>query len=129
MGAYVMKTLFQTSCISSGMFITAMAANPLAVDLARDSLGATIRHAQARHGRRVSTLGYHVCHLHVKFQQAGGNTQRSIVFVRVRARLDARFHCKFAHQAAAGCRSWRHWALAGFLPRARFPRCGAGSGP
>ena len=43
MGAYVMKTLFQTSCISSGMFITAMAANPLAVDLARDSLGATIR--------------------------------------------------------------------------------------
>ena len=46
MGAYVMKTLFQTSCISSGMFITAMAANPLAVDLARDSLGATIRRAQ-----------------------------------------------------------------------------------
>ena len=45
MGAYVMKTLFQTSCISSGMFITAMAANPLAVDLARESLGATIRHA------------------------------------------------------------------------------------
>ena len=44
MGAYVMKTLFQTSCVSSGMFITAMAANPLAVDLAKDSLGATIRH-------------------------------------------------------------------------------------
>ena len=34
-GAYVMKTAFQTSTISSAMFITAMAANPLAVDLAR----------------------------------------------------------------------------------------------
>ena len=45
MGAYVMKVLFQTSCISSAMFITAMAANPLAVDLARDTLGATIRWA------------------------------------------------------------------------------------
>jgi len=34
MGAYVMTTCFQTSCVSSAMFITAMAANPLAVDLA-----------------------------------------------------------------------------------------------
>lgn len=34
MGAYVMTTCFQTSCISSAMFITAMAANPLAVNLA-----------------------------------------------------------------------------------------------
>ena len=41
-GAYVMKTCFQTSTISSAMFITAMAANPLAVDLARDALGQTI---------------------------------------------------------------------------------------
>ena len=41
-GAYVMKTAFQTSTISSAMFITAMAANPLAVDLARDSIGKTI---------------------------------------------------------------------------------------
>jgi hypothetical protein len=47
MGAYVMKTLFQTSCISSGMFITAMAANPLAVDLAKGSLGETIRRGPA----------------------------------------------------------------------------------
>jgi len=47
MGAYVMKTLFQTSCISSGMFITAMAANPLAVDLAKGSLGETIRRGRA----------------------------------------------------------------------------------
>ena len=38
MGAYVMKTLFQTSCISSAMFITAMAANPLAVNLATEAL-------------------------------------------------------------------------------------------
>ena len=37
-----MKTCFQTSTISSAMFITAMAANPLAVDLARDSIGKTI---------------------------------------------------------------------------------------
>ena len=42
MGAYVMKTLFQTSCVSSAMFITAMAANPLAVNLAADALGVTI---------------------------------------------------------------------------------------
>ena len=42
MGAYVMTTLFQTSTVSSAMFITAMAANPLAVDLARDALGSTI---------------------------------------------------------------------------------------
>lgn len=34
MGAYVMKTCFQTSTVSSAMFITAMAANPLAVNLA-----------------------------------------------------------------------------------------------
>ncbi len=34
MGAYVMKTCFQTTTISSAMFITAMAANPLAVNLA-----------------------------------------------------------------------------------------------
>ena len=33
---------FQTTTISSAMFITAMAANPLAVDLARDALGSTI---------------------------------------------------------------------------------------
>jgi len=31
LGAYIMKTCFQTTTISSGMFITAMAANPLAV--------------------------------------------------------------------------------------------------
>lgn len=42
MGAYVMTTLFQTSTVSSAMFITAMAANPLAVNLAADSLGKTI---------------------------------------------------------------------------------------
>lgn len=42
MGAYVMKTLFQTSCISSAMFITAMAANPLAVNLATEALGQPI---------------------------------------------------------------------------------------
>ena len=34
MGAYLMKTCFQASTISSAMFITAMAANPLAVNLA-----------------------------------------------------------------------------------------------
>lgn len=42
MGAYVMATLFQTSCISSGMFITAMAANPLSVNLAAAAIGHTI---------------------------------------------------------------------------------------
>eukprot|EP00191_Tetraselmis_sp_GSL018_P008793 CAMPEP_0177605164 /NCGR_PEP_ID=MMETSP0419_2-20121207/16545_1 /TAXON_ID=582737 /ORGANISM="Tetraselmis sp., Strain GSL018" /LENGTH=553 /DNA_ID=CAMNT_0019099275 /DNA_START=187 /DNA_END=1848 /DNA_ORIENTATION=+ len=34
MGAYLMKTCFQGTTISSAMFITAMAANPLAVNLA-----------------------------------------------------------------------------------------------
>eukprot|EP00798_Chlamydomonas_sp_ICE-L_P016682 gene16682-22941_t len=33
-GAYLMSTCFQTSTVSSAMFITAMAANPLAVNLA-----------------------------------------------------------------------------------------------
>jgi anion transporter len=42
MGSYVMATLFQTSCISSGMFITAMAANPLSVQLAAATIGHTI---------------------------------------------------------------------------------------
>jgi len=42
MGAYVMMTLFQTSCVSSGMFITAMAANPLSVNLAAATIGHTI---------------------------------------------------------------------------------------
>jgi len=46
LGAYVMKTCFQTTTISSAMFITAMAANPLAVSLAYDSLGATISWGQ-----------------------------------------------------------------------------------
>ena len=42
MGSYVMVTLFQTSCITSGMFITAMAANPLSVNLAKEAIGHTI---------------------------------------------------------------------------------------
>lgn len=46
MGAYVMVTLFQTSCISSGMFITAMAANPLSVNLAAATIGHTISWGQ-----------------------------------------------------------------------------------
>ena len=46
MGAYVMTTVFQTSTISSGMFITAMAANPLSVNLAASITGITITWAQ-----------------------------------------------------------------------------------
>ena len=46
MGAYVMTTMFQTSTISSGMFITAMAANPLSVNLAASVTGITISWAQ-----------------------------------------------------------------------------------
>ena len=38
MGAYVMATCFHTSCVSSAMFITAMAANPLAVNLAKEAI-------------------------------------------------------------------------------------------
>jgi len=46
MGSYVMVTLFQTSCISSAMFITAMAANPLSVNLAAAAIGHTISWGQ-----------------------------------------------------------------------------------
>lgn len=46
MGAYLMKTCFQTTTISSAMFITAMAANPLAVNLATDAIGSTISWGQ-----------------------------------------------------------------------------------
>ena len=46
MGAYVMTTVFQTSTITSGMFITAMAANPLSVNLAAATIGQTITWGQ-----------------------------------------------------------------------------------
>jgi len=46
MGAYVMITVFQTSTITSGMFITAMAANPLSVNLAAATIGQTITWGQ-----------------------------------------------------------------------------------
>ncbi|KAI8106179.1 hypothetical protein M9435_000726 [Picochlorum sp. BPE23] len=42
MGAYLMMTCFLCTTVSSGMFITAMAANPLAVNLATEALGSTI---------------------------------------------------------------------------------------
>lgn len=42
MGAYLMMTCFLCTTVSSGMFITAMAANPLAVNLAAEALGTTI---------------------------------------------------------------------------------------
>lgn len=42
MGSYLMMTCFLTTTISSAMFITAMAANPLAVNLATEALGRTI---------------------------------------------------------------------------------------
>ena len=46
MGAYLMKTFFQGTCISSAMFITAMAANPLSVNLAAAAIGETISWTQ-----------------------------------------------------------------------------------
>ena len=46
MGSYLMKTFFQGTCISSAMFITAMAANPLSVDLAAKATGITISWTQ-----------------------------------------------------------------------------------
>ena len=63
LGAYLMKTCFQTSTISSAMFITAMAANPLAVDLAKDALGQTISWGQwalagAFPGRKTDWQGW-----------------------------------------------------------------------
>lgn len=38
----MLQTCFQATTVSSAMFITAMAANPLAVNLAADALGTTI---------------------------------------------------------------------------------------
>lgn len=46
MGSYLMKTFFQGTCISSSMFITAMAANPLSVNLAAAAIGETISWTQ-----------------------------------------------------------------------------------
>ncbi len=46
MGSYLMKTFFQGTCISSAMFITAMAANPLSVNLAAAAIGETISWTQ-----------------------------------------------------------------------------------
>eukprot|EP00850_Spirogloea_muscicola_P009580 SM000054S18066 [mRNA] locus=s54:176425:178983:- [translate_table: standard] len=42
LGAWLMLTSFQTSVISSAMFLTAMAANPLSVNLAANAIGITI---------------------------------------------------------------------------------------
>ncbi|KAK3288959.1 dityrosine synthesis enzyme [Cymbomonas tetramitiformis] len=46
MGSYLMFTMFQMSTISSSMFITAMAANPLSVNLAAAAIGQTISWGQ-----------------------------------------------------------------------------------
>ena len=46
LGSYLMLTCFQTSCVTSAMFITAMAANPLAVNLATTAIGQTISWGQ-----------------------------------------------------------------------------------
>nr|ABK24751.1 unknown [Picea sitchensis] len=42
LGSWLMLTCFQTSVISSAMFLTAMAANPLSVNLAASAIGQTI---------------------------------------------------------------------------------------
>jgi anion transporter len=42
LGSWLMLTCFQTSVISSAMFLTAMAANPLSVNLAAGAIGQTI---------------------------------------------------------------------------------------
>ena len=46
LGSYIMKTCFQCTCVTSAMFITAMAANPLAVNLAAEAIGTTISWGQ-----------------------------------------------------------------------------------
>ncbi|CAN1200120.1 Dicarboxylate transporter 1, chloroplastic [Linum perenne] len=42
LGSWLMLTCFQTSCISSAMFLTAMAANPLCVNLTMNTIKKTI---------------------------------------------------------------------------------------
>jgi anion transporter len=51
-----MKVCFQCTCISSAMFITAMAANPLAVNLAAQSIGVNITWGQWALGGLVPGL-------------------------------------------------------------------------
>ena len=46
LGAYLMQTSFQTSCVSSAMFLTAMAANPLSANLAAAAIGTPISRTQ-----------------------------------------------------------------------------------
>ncbi len=59
MGSFLMMTCFLCTTISSGMFITAMAANPLAVNLAAETLGYTISWGESLHraDKRGSAAG------------------------------------------------------------------------
>ena len=56
LGEYLMSTCFQTSCVSSAMFITAMAANPLSVNLAAAAIGHQISWGQWALGASVPGL-------------------------------------------------------------------------
>ena len=72
MGAFVMMTCFLCTTISSGMFITAMAANPLSVNLAAEAIGTTITWGAPSGGRRLSRGGrVYVC---ITVMPAGGTT-------------------------------------------------------
>ena len=57
MGAYVMTTCFQTSTISSAMFITAMAANPLVRPAASRAHGIPLHTAEQQLGSPEQQLG------------------------------------------------------------------------
>jgi di/tricarboxylate transporter len=56
MGSFLMMTCFLCTTISSGMFITAMAANPLAVNLAAETLGYSISWGEQCWGRAAVRL-------------------------------------------------------------------------
>lgn len=101
MGSFLMMTCFLCTTISSGMFITAMAANPLAVNLAAETLGYTI--SWGAPGWQLRLL-------------AGGEfVHRSASLPRESCAADTRPHMVIASSPALPAGTW---ALAGLVPGA-----------
>ncbi len=63
MGSFLMMTCFLCTTISSGMFITAMAANPLAVNLAAETLGYSISWGERCRGGCCAIAGAAIFHM------------------------------------------------------------------
>ena len=115
MGSFLMMTCFLCTTISSGMFITAMAANPLAVNLAAETLGYTISWGGCGPGGACRQAG----------QQPGGQAGRQAKAAASEAQPElGAMACgnpatgpRCMH-APVDCRSMSAgtWALAGLVP-------------